>query len=103
MKLEFEVPDYAVEVVKTGVDMIVKTMSQGAAVNAEGSWLNKHPVTYHLKKGIDHVLCTWHHQDLLSREDKDPFMIHLWNGTVRFIFAETLRRMDKGEPQQGDE
>jgi len=35
MKLEFEIPDMAVEVVKTAVSMVVETMTRGAAVNAD--------------------------------------------------------------------
>lgn len=95
MKLEFEIPDMAVEVVKTAVSMVVETMTRGAAVNAEGSWCNKDPLEYHFNKALHHILRAHHEQNLLALEKEEPHHPHVPNGFTRIAMAETLRRQQK--------
>lgn len=92
MKLEFEVPEMAAEVVKTAVDLVITTMQRGAAVNAEGSWANKDPLTYHFNKALHHILRAHHEQDMLAVEKDEPHHPHVANGFTRIAMAECLRR-----------
>lgn len=78
-------------VIDAAVRIIKETMAAGSASNGEGTWVNKHPLEYHLRKGMIHTINVWQAQDLNARERDEPHLRELYNAVTRLCMAEALR------------
>jgi len=100
VSVTYLIPAADKEVHDTAHAIISQTMAAGQASNGTGSFWNKCPTTYHLRKGVDHILIVHHHQDLTVLERDEPRLRHLFNAITRLVIAETVRLKNKqAEPE----
>lgn len=98
--LTFEVPATQADVHKTVHAALMDTMAAGQASNGVDTWRYKHPVKYHLRKGMLHVLACHHAESLDVVENEEPHLPHAKNAITRLALALTTWKNRDLQPSE---